>query len=171
MLKIDQYFVIGAIDIVKIDWNLLFTVINLVILFIAMKLFLFKPVRKILEKRQEEADTASRAADEREAEASRSKAEYEKAIAKTESERAQILSDARKQADEEYAKMLADARAEAEIIKKNANTEGEKRKQRIISEAGKEIGDMITAATAKIMGDADETDLYDAFLTTMEEKK
>ena len=152
-------------------WSILFTVINLAILFVAMKFLLFKPVRNIIAKRQEEADAAAKEAEERAAEADRCKAEYERAIAKTEAEREKILTEARAQADEEYRKMLTEARSEAEIIKKDASTEGEKRKQRIISEAGKEIGDMIASATTKILGNVDESELYDAFLNTMEDEK
>ena len=152
-------------------WSILFTVINLLILFVAMKLFLFKPVKNIIAKRQEEADAAALEAEARAAEADKSKAEYEKAVAKTEAEREQILTEARKQADEEYQKTLAEARSEAEIIKKEASTEGEKRKQRIISEAGKEIGDMFASATTKILGNVEESDLYDAFLNTMEDEQ
>ena len=152
-------------------WSILFTVINLLILFVAMKFFLFKPVRNIIAKRQEEADAAAKEADARAEEADRRKADYDRAIAKTEAEREKILKEARAQADEEYQKMLTEARSEAAIIKKEASTEGEKRKQRIISEAGKEIGDMIASATTKILGNVNESELYDAFLNTMEDEK
>ena len=40
----------------RLDWNLLFTVINLLLLFVLMKIFLFKPVQKIIAARQAEAD-------------------------------------------------------------------------------------------------------------------
>ena len=36
--------------------NLIFTVINLLVLAVAMRIFLFKPVQNIIAKRQEEAD-------------------------------------------------------------------------------------------------------------------
>jgi F0F1-type ATP synthase, subunit b len=167
-----QGIIVLDVDMIDINiWSILFTVINLAILFVALRFFLFKPVRNIIAKRQEEADAAAKEAEERAAEADRRKAEYDKAVAKTEAEREQILAEARKQADDEYRKMLAEARSEAEIIKKDASTEGEKRKQRIISEAGKEIGDMIASATTKILGNVDESKLYDAFLNTMEDEK
>ena len=35
----------------RLDWNLVFTVINLLILYVLMRKFLFKPVNEILEKR------------------------------------------------------------------------------------------------------------------------
>ena len=40
----------------RLDWNILFNIINLIILYLLMKRFLFKPVNAILEKRQQAAD-------------------------------------------------------------------------------------------------------------------
>ena len=40
----------------RVDWNLLLTIINLLLLFVLMRIFLFKPVQKIIAARQEEAD-------------------------------------------------------------------------------------------------------------------
>ena len=154
----------------EIGWNLLFTVINLVILFGAMKIFLFKPVRNIIAKRQEEADAARTEAETMAAEAKQTKAEYEKALARTAAEREEVLATARRLADEESEKILADAREEAKDIREAAEDEGERRKERIIAEAGKEIADMVAGATAKAMGDTDDSALYDAFLDKVEEK-
>ena len=39
-------------------WNVLFTVINLLILFVLMRIFLYKPVQKIIAARQAEADSS-----------------------------------------------------------------------------------------------------------------
>ncbi|MBO4627639.1 MAG: ATP synthase F0 subunit B [Lachnospiraceae bacterium] len=154
----------------EIGWNLLFTVINLVILFVAMKIFLFKPVRNIIAKRQEEADAAKNEAETMAAEAKQTKAEYEKALARTKEEREEVLATARRLADDEAEKILADAREEAKEIREAAEDEGERRKERIIAEAGKEIADMVAGATAKAMGDSDDSALYDAFLDKVEEE-
>ena len=40
----------------KVDINLVFTIINLLVLFVAMRIFFFKPIKKIIEDRQAEAD-------------------------------------------------------------------------------------------------------------------
>ena len=40
----------------RVDINLVFTIINLLILFIALRIFLFKPVQKIIAQRQADAD-------------------------------------------------------------------------------------------------------------------
>ena len=42
----------------RVDINLLFTVINLLFLVFLMKKFLFKPVRAVLEKRQNEIEAS-----------------------------------------------------------------------------------------------------------------
>ena len=156
----------------EIDFGtIVFTVINLLLLFIGMRIFLFKPVNKILEQRQAEADEVMKNAGERRDEADALKKQYEEALAKTEQERTEILEDARQRANEDYNKMLDEARSEAENIKENAAEEGERRKERIISEAGKEIADLIAVATEKAMGNADNSELYDEFLNKMGEKK
>ena len=38
----------------SLDWNLLITVINLVIFYVLLRIFLFKPVNNIIEKRAKE---------------------------------------------------------------------------------------------------------------------
>ncbi len=151
--------------------TIVFTVINLLLLFIGMRIFLFKPVNRILEQRQAEADAAMKTAGEQRAEADELKKQYEKALEQTEQERTEILENARKLADEDYNKLLDDARSEAESIKANATEEGERRKERIISEAGKEIADLIAVATEKTMGNASDSELYDEFLNRMGETK
>ena len=40
----------------RVDWNLLLTIINLLLLFVLMRIFLFKPVQKIIAARQAEAE-------------------------------------------------------------------------------------------------------------------
>ena len=43
-------------------WNILWTVVNLLVLFIAFRIFFFKPIAAIIAKRQEEANEAFKAA-------------------------------------------------------------------------------------------------------------
>ncbi len=160
----------------KLDcWNIIFTVVNLLILVAAMWYFLFKPVRKILEARQAEADRDNAAAKNRIAEAEAAKARYEKCLSDTEEERKQILAKARKQADDEYKKIVGNARSNAKRIEADANAEAERSKARILSDAEQEIADMIASATEKNIGEksgeAVDRALYDQFLGEVGEKK
>ena len=158
----------------KLDWNLLFTVINLLILVGAMWYFLFKPVRKILEARQAEADRETALMKAKTADAEAMKARYEKSLADAEEERKQILSKARKQADEEYKKIVNNAKATAKRIEAEASEDIARSKARILSDAEQEIADMIALATEKNVGESYGSDidnaLYNQFLAEVEEK-
>ena len=61
----------------RVDWNLLLTIINLLLLFVLMRIFLFKPVQKIIAARQEEADRQFKEADERKQAAEEARKQYE----------------------------------------------------------------------------------------------
>ena len=152
----------------KLDWNLLFTVINLLILVGAMWYFLFKPVRKILEARQAEADRENALAKAKTAEAEAVKARYEKCLSDTEEERRQIIAKARKQADEEYKKIVNNARSTAKRIEADATEDAARSKARIVADAEQEIADMIAIATEKNVGERRgagyEDALYEQFL-------
>ena len=158
----------------KLDWNLLLTVLNLLILAGAMWYFLFKPVRKILEARQAEADRETALMKAKTADAEAMKARYEKSLADAEEERKQILSKARKQADEEYKKIVNNAKATARRIETEASEDIARSKARILSDAEQEIADMIALATEKNVGENCGSDidnaLYNQFLAEVEEK-
>ena len=71
----------------RIDINMLFEIINLLILFIAFKFVLFKPVQKIIAQRQEEADKEYKEAEASKAEAEAKKTEYEESLRTIDDER------------------------------------------------------------------------------------
>ena len=86
----------------KFDLNLLWTVINLIVFFVLMKVFLFKPIKKTLDARKEliakqfkDAEDANNAAEQK-------MADYESKIANVQSEAEQIISDAKDNAKVEY---------------------------------------------------------------------
>lgn len=159
----------------KLDWNLLFTVINLLILAAAMWHFLFKPVRKILDARRAEADREAALLRVKSQEADAAKARYEKCLSDTEEERRQILQKARKQADDEYKKIVSNARTTARKIEADATADAVRSKERILADAEQAIADMIALATEKNMGDGGgarvDHALYDEFLSKVEETK
>ena len=123
----------------RLDWNILFTVINLILLFIAMRVFLFKPVRKIIAARQEEAEKL--------------KTQYTESLANAEKEKAQTLQTARKNADKEYQRIISDAESVAKQMKADAKAEAENQKTQILKKAEKEIADMVVDAAVKVVGE------------------
>ena len=149
-------------------WSILFTVVNLLILFIAFRIFFFKPLAKIIAQRQKEADELYEEALSRQNDAEELKNSYEQKLIGTESERKQILAEARKHADGEYQNILADAKSEASQIHKDAVAAAEHEKSEIIGSARKEIAQLIVDATTKVVGSKNsaevDSDLYEQFL-------
>jgi F-type H+-transporting ATPase subunit b len=153
---------------IQVGWGLVFTIINLLLLFVLMKLFLFKPVQKILEARQAEADRQFAEAAEKQSQADEMKSRYEESLVNTEAEKKQVLLEARKSADAEYQRIVQNAENEASQIKTSATEEAESRKAQILKQAEKEIADMVMDAAVKVVGEKSgagaDAALYDKFL-------
>ena len=153
----------------RLDWNLLFTVINLLLLFVLMKIFLFKPVQKIIAARQAEADKQFDEAAAKQAEADGLKAQYAKSIASVEEEKSKAMQETMKKADAEYQRIVGDAESKAKQIKEDAAVEAENQKTQI------EIADMVVDAAVKVVGknsgaDVDSS-LYNEFLDKAGDKQ
>lgn len=155
--------------VLKLDvWNLIFTVINLIVLYLLLKKFLIGPVTAIMEKRKaliEEGFVSARTA-QQEADELKLKYELRMASAKEESEKiiSRAKADARAvydqtvtEADERAGKFMADARKNIEIERAKA-----------IREMESEIAGLALDAAVKIAGkgtkEVDNLSLYDEFL-------
>lgn len=153
----------------RIDYNLIFTVINILVLFIGLRFVLFKPVKKILDERQAEADREYDEAKEKQAEADELKNKYDESLATIEEERRQVLSEARTKADDEYRRIVSHAESQAKDITDRAVAEANNQKSKILKSAEEEIADMVVLAAGKVAGTASGADfdrsLYDEFLT------
>ena len=153
-------------------WNVLFTVINLLILFVLMRIFLYKPVQKIIAARQAEADKQFDEAAAKQSEAEELKTKYEAVLSDAENEK-KVVAEARKTADEEYQRIVTDAHKTASQIKDDAEAEAISQKEQILKKAEKEIADMVVDAAAKVVGsNSADTNaaLYDTFLNKAGDK-
>ena len=155
-------------DLDLVDWNLLLTIINLLLLFVLMRIFLFKPVQKIIAARQEEADRQFKEAGESKQAAEEARKPYEASLPNAEEAKKQVLQEARQTADAEYKRIVSDAEKTAKQVKEDAITDAENQKAQILKKAEKDIADMVVDATVKIVGEKKGADvdnaLYDKFL-------
>ena len=152
----------------KFDLNLVWTIVNLLILYFLMKKFLFGRINAIIEKRQEEADEQFTIAGEKQKEAEGLKAQYEESMKTVEEEKAKAVTEARQKATAEYNRIVGEADEKAEGILKDAKNAAETEKTKILKSAQAEIADMVVNATAKVVGEKtpsqSDRDLYDEFL-------
>lgn len=114
----------------KLDWNILFTIINVIVLYLLLRKFLFKPVLSIMEKREKMImESMSTAQKERE-EAQMLMHEAQKQVDEVNAEAEAQAKQRREQAEREQRETLDETRQEAERIletsRKNALIEREK---------------------------------------------
>lgn len=158
----------------KLDINLLFTVINLLILYFIVRKFLFKPVQKVLDARQAEIDGQYAGAEEAQTVAEELKKQYETSMSNIAEEKETILSEAREKAGREYEKILDEARAQADKIVEDARKDADAEQLRRRQQAQEEIADLVMAATAKIVASKQsaeaDRELYNQFIAKTGEK-
>jgi F-type H+-transporting ATPase subunit b len=152
----------------RLDWNIVFNIINLLILYFLMKRFLFAPINAILAKRQEEADSRFAQADEKEVQAQECQKKYELLLQDAEKEKEKIMMQARQDASAESGRILDQAREQSQDIVKKAEQDAQKEKALVLQQADKEIKDMVLTAAAKMVGAENSTQndsaLYDKFI-------
>ena len=157
----------------RLDWNILFNIINLIILYLLMKRFLFNPVNAILEKRQQAADAQFAEADRQKAEAKESQEHYDALVQGAEDEKKRIVADARQEASAEYGRIVSEAKDKADGLVEKAKADAENEKAAAMQQADAAVRDMVVTAAARMvaMKDAKESDraLYDKFLAETKE--
>ena len=155
--------------------SIIFTVINLLILLVALRIFLFKPVQKIIAARQAEADKQFDEASKKQEEAEGLKAQYMDSLEHLEEEKKQAMKTARDRADEQYHKIISEAKSEAKHIKDKAEVEAEAQREKILKGAEREIADIIVNAATKVVGEQSGVEsnaaLYDEFLNKAGEEQ
>lgn len=149
-------------------WTALFTLANTVALFLVMKKFLWGPVLKIIEDRQQEIDSMYTQADSAQAEAKALQAEYQQklSVAAETSERMVKEAVSRGQSREE--EIIRQANREAAAIMDKASADIALEKKKAINEAKDEISVIAMAIAGKVVGrtltDADQAQLVDSFI-------
>ena len=138
----------------RLDINLVFTIINLLIWYAIIRIFLFKPINKVIYKRnaaiQEKYDEAKKMQEEAQAE----KEKYAACQDEIEVEKNKVLDAAR-----------ASAREEGRQLIENAQKEARREKDKMLEQAKHEILSLVLDAAAGSMNKkSDDSALYDEFL-------
>lgn len=151
----------------KVDYSIIFTVINLLVLFIALRIVFFKPVKKILEERQALIDQSFADAESAKAKAEELQQSCKKSQAALEAGREQALAEAQQRAAQEYDRIMSDAREKADELVRDAAIGAEREREEILRKAQSELTELVMAAATKVVvsGKAeDDAALYDQFL-------
>ena len=153
---------------ISINLNLVWNIINLIVLYLLLKHFLIGPVMNIMEQRKLMIEEGFRNAQTAQDDANRLKQEYETALSGAKQESVQLIEDARKSAKAEYDRIIIEAGEKADTMLESAKESVRVEREQTMKELKSQIAGLAAASAAKIIsGNADEKesqDLYDQFL-------
>ena len=156
----------------KFDFNLLWTVINLIIFYVLMRFFLIKPIRKTLQARKELIDNQFKEAENTVNAANEKMADYEDKIKNVDTEAQEIISDARDKAVE-YNKILDKANDDAAKMKQEAQKQIEQDTQNARRDVKEELAKLAMETAQKVVGESvnaqTDADIYNKFLNESSE--
>lgn len=149
-------------------WSIFWAVLNILILFLLLRIFLFKPINKMLDDRtqsiQKDIDNAERA----KKEAEELRQQYADSINSAKEEAEEIRKDAHEKAENERAAIIRKSHEEADEIVSAASETIENERKRVIQQAHTQIADLAIEAASKVVGanldDEKNRKLVDEFL-------
>ena len=152
-------------------WTALFTLANTVALFLVMKKFLFKPVMKIIEDRQQEIDGMYKDAGEAKEQAQVLQAEYQEKLSAAQETSERLVKEAVARGQHREEEIIRQANQEASAILEKASADIALEKKKAINDAKDEISDIALAIAGKVVGrelnNNDQSELIDHFINEL----
>jgi F-type H+-transporting ATPase subunit b len=127
------------------------TWINLLIMFLILKHFLFEKVNKVINDRKQEVADAYKEADDAKENAHKLEAEYAERISGAKEESAQIIQSATKKAQQRSDEIIGDAKLEAKGITEQARAEIEREKKIAVNRIKDDITDIAFSAAQAVI--------------------
>lgn len=142
-----------SLDIISVNiWNILISLLNLLILFLILKKFLFKPVRKALADRQEQVDSLYGEANRSRTEAAAMKQQYEEKLAAAREEADGLVRTATRNAQQRSDAMLAETTGHLAFMKQKAEEDIAQEKKQMLRDVQGELSQMAVEIASKIVG-------------------
>ncbi len=140
------------LDVISVNlWQILISLANLLIMFLIIKKFLYKPVKATLAKRQSELDERYQSAEAAEQEARRHKADWESKMADAQSQADRMVDQATEQAKFRSDAMIEEARQKAEALVQMAQTQAQLERRKAQDGIKREIVEVSGLLTEKML--------------------
>ena len=132
-------------------WSVLISLANLLILFLIIKKFLYKPVKDTMAKRQAEIDKQYAVAAEAEASAMQNKADWESRMETAKETADAMIKDAADTAKRRGETIISEAEGRADSIVRQAQAQAELERRSAEEDIRREIVDISTQLAGKIL--------------------
>lgn len=141
-----------SLDVISVNlWQILISLANLLVMFLILKHFLFKPVMKMMAARQAQVDKIYDDANEERSAAADMKQEYEQRLATAREEADGLVRNAVTTAQRRGDAIVAEANSQASHIKQKAEEEIALEKKQMLMNVRSEISDMAVSIASKVV--------------------
>ena len=149
--------------------TILWTVVNLLVLYLLMRKFLFGPVNAILDGRAKAIEDGLTQARQQQEEAQQLHSQYEAEIAQSKDEASQIIAQAKAQSEALYQRTLADAQAEAKKLLEENQERNLRDRENMLRSVRQEVAQLAVVAAEKVAVDSNQA--IDSFLQEAGDQK
>lgn len=154
--------------------NILFTIINLLVLYAFLRKFLFGRVNAVLEARAALVKEQISSAEESNRQAGELKDQYEAKLTDARQEAAKLMADAQNRAQRAYEGKLAQAVSDAKQVRTQAEAQIAAERMAMLRDARNEVASLALLAAAKVaeraVDEAGDQAMVDEFLTEVGEQ-
>ena len=143
----EKYLAFFTVDV----WTMIFTWVNMFILFTVMKKLLFKPVMNVLEQREAEVKKIYDEANEANEKAATLEKEYSEKMAQAREEAGEIIKQATLTAQKREKEIIESAHVEVASMTRRAETQIAQERKKAYQEIKNEISDISVAIAGKMV--------------------
>ena len=156
-------------------WTALFTLLNTLVVIVVGTKFLFKPVMKMIQDRQQEIDDMYAQAQSAQDSAKALEEEYQAKLSAAQETGDRLVKEAMERGKNREEEILRQANREADAIREKASADIAREKKQAVSDAKNEISSLAMEIAGKVVGGAvdaaQQEKLIDSFLAELGEQK
>lgn len=160
--------------LLALNWNLLFSAVTVLVLFLILKKFFFEKVHNFMEARENEVRDQLETAERTNILADRKLADYEEKIKNYQGEGREIIRAARNEAQNQAQGIIDEANERARQLMERSESEIERERINARKELRDEVGTLAIMAAEQIMekelGDRQQNEIIDKIIKEAEDK-
>ena len=130
--------------------TIVFTIINLLVLYVILKKLLFGRINRVLQARGEQINQQFDQAERQQAQAEQLKAEYEKKLTQAQEEAEGIVSQAQMRGKREYQTIISQAQEDVRQLQNQAQAQNQAGREEMIRATRREVAQLAVMAAAKV---------------------
>lgn len=139
---------------------------NLLVLYLILRRFLFGPVTRVIEKRQNEIEHNIASAVDQKAQAEAMLEEYDGKLKNAQQEASQLIAHAKTRAEHEYQTVVKRAQSEAKRVTEETSLQIENERQIMLAGVRKEVATLALMAAARVSAHGCNSDEDDALINS-----